>query len=371
MDAVKEEHGFVGKIPVRNLWLLLLYASDLLREIDSAKKGIDEMPDDIPILVTEMLVKRVEHRLKRSLSLSYVKEHSILNRVRGRIDTLQTERHQLLLRGKVACHFERFDSNTIVNRFVRAALSRCAGLVSSSDKVLAHRCRVLSGYMANLGVVGDCPTRSEIQSVRLTGSHSQDAKMLSLARLVFDLAIPSELAGKNSISDLERNEYVRKLFEKAVGGLYRFNLVSQGWRVLTSKQLKWQIESCSVGMQSLLPGMETDIVLENTAEQTRIVVDTKFAAMLTTGQFGQASIKSNHLYQIYAYLRSQEGSDDLSNNSCGLMLYPSIGMEFCETALIQGHQIRFATVDLTASGMKIKHQILERAIFSSDAMKSA
>ena len=138
-----------------------------------------------------------------------------------------------------------------------------------------------------------------------------------------------------------------------------------------SRRKKVGITVSSMLMYKLLPGTKTDTVLENTAEQTRIVVDTKFAAMLTTGQFGQASIKSNHLYQIYAYLRSQEGSDDLSNNSCGLMLYPSIGMEFCETALIQGHQIRFATVDLTASGMKKKHQILERAIFSSDAMKSA
>ena len=29
--------GFVGRIPVRNLWLLMLYASDLFRDLEKAK----------------------------------------------------------------------------------------------------------------------------------------------------------------------------------------------------------------------------------------------------------------------------------------------------------------------------------------------
>ena len=46
----------------------------------------------------------------------------MLNRVRGRIDLLNTEKHQLLERGKVACQFDELTINTARNRFVRAAL---------------------------------------------------------------------------------------------------------------------------------------------------------------------------------------------------------------------------------------------------------
>ena len=32
-----EEIGRVGRIPVRNIWLLMLYASDLFRDLEKAK----------------------------------------------------------------------------------------------------------------------------------------------------------------------------------------------------------------------------------------------------------------------------------------------------------------------------------------------
>ena len=96
------ESGHVGRIPVRNLWLLMLYASDLFRQLGRKKIAVEENPDDIPDLVAEILVQLVERRLKRNLSFGYQSKRNVLSRVRGRIDFLKTERHQLLARGMVA-----------------------------------------------------------------------------------------------------------------------------------------------------------------------------------------------------------------------------------------------------------------------------
>ena len=41
-----------------------------------------------------------------------------------------------------------------------------------------------------------------------------------------------------------------------------------------------------------------------------------------------------------------------------MLLYPSVGGMVDETAVIQGHPIRFATVDLTASCATIRRQLL-------------
>lgn len=49
------ESGHIGRIPVRNLWLLMLYASELFRQLDRGKIAIEENPDDIPDLVAELL----------------------------------------------------------------------------------------------------------------------------------------------------------------------------------------------------------------------------------------------------------------------------------------------------------------------------
>ena len=39
-----------------------------------------------------------------------------------------------------------------------------------------------------------------------------------------------------------------------------------------------------------------------------MIVDTKFSSILGSRRFGGASLKSGYLYQMYAYVRSQEGS---------------------------------------------------------------
>ena len=111
--------GFVGRIPVRNLWLLMLYASDLFRTGGTAHVAVEESPDELPDLVAEILAHAVETRLHRQLSLGYRSREEWLTRVRGRIDVLTTARHQLLDRGLVACRFAELTIDTPRNRFVR------------------------------------------------------------------------------------------------------------------------------------------------------------------------------------------------------------------------------------------------------------
>src|SRR5580704_8083869 len=97
----------VGRIPVRNLWLLMLYASDLVRLSGEAWIKLEEDPERLPDLVAKLLCRAVEQRLRRNLSSGYAQKDEVLRRVRGRIDLLRTVRHRLLERGQVACRFEQ------------------------------------------------------------------------------------------------------------------------------------------------------------------------------------------------------------------------------------------------------------------------
>ena len=58
----------VGRIPVRNLWLLMLYASDLIRLSGPDVFGVERNFDELPDLIAELLCRTVEQRLKRNLS---------------------------------------------------------------------------------------------------------------------------------------------------------------------------------------------------------------------------------------------------------------------------------------------------------------
>ncbi|KAE8760828.1 5-methylcytosine-specific restriction endonuclease system specificity protein McrC [Paraburkholderia madseniana] len=350
--------GYIGRVPVRSLWLLMLYASDLFRMRGVGQVGLEDSPDDLPDLVAEILARAVELRQRRHLSLGYSSREAVLNRVRGRIDLLTTERHQLLSRGLVACRFDELTIDTPRNRFVRAALEAVSRCVRRKDT--AHRCRSLASGMRSMGVSGHAPTRAAMSVDRFGRHDADDRFMVAAAKLAFDLALPTESAGANVLSLPEREvTWVRRLFERAVGGFYDVVLSPQGWNVQCGRTLGWQVRQKTQGIDKILPSMKTDVVLSHTATGQRIVIDTKFTSIVTSGWHRDETLRSGYIYQIYAYLRSQVGRGDaLADNASGLLLHPSVGSTVDETVFIQGHRIRFATVDLTASTADIRSQLL-------------
>ncbi len=359
----------IGRIPVRNIWLLMLYASDLYRELPRARSvGAEENPKELPNLVAKVLTRAVERRMRRNLSYGYHRRQADLNRVRGRIDLFRTERRQLLQRGRVACSFEELTVDTPRNRFVKAALNLLNRIVSKDD--LAHRCRNVAANMERAGVTGDLASndrrRPRMPLSRLGRLGAIDREMLSAARLAFDLALPTEEVGASYLATPERDEvWARKLFEKAVGGFYDVALDPKGWTVSTGSGLKWPVEDNSARISNILPSMQTDIVLERPSSQSRrtnrqrTVIDTKFTSILKPGQYGKATLSSGYIYQMYAYLRSQEReTDPASLDSTGVLLHPAVDDRVDEYALIQRHKIRFATVDLAAESNTIRHELL-------------
>ena len=362
----------IGRIPVRNIWLLLLYASDLYRELPTSRSvGVEDDPSELPNLVAELLTRAVERRMRRNLSFDYHRTQAELDRVRGRIDLIKTERRQLLQRGKVACSFEELTVNTPQNQFVRAALSLLPKVVT--DQELRRRCRASVIAMDRAGVEEDSATaqrrRPRTPLSRIGPLRVEDREMLAAARLAFDLALPTEEVGPSYLAmPFKEERWMRTLFERAIAGFYDVVLSPQGWRVSYRRRIHWSLDDGSAGVHYVLPSMEMDILLEHpVSEQSqqsrkRIVVDTKFTEILTQGRFEKPTLRSGNLYQMYAYLRSQELTTDLRTlDSTGVLLHPAVGLQFDEFAVIQGHKIRFVTVDLASDSKNIRQQLLRIA----------
>ena len=195
---------------------------------------------------------------------------------------------------------------------------------------------------------------------RFGRNDGEDRLMVAAAKLALDMALPTEGDGNHFFVSPDREEgWVRTLFEKAVCGFYDVVLSSEGWRVHASKRLSWQISQQSAGIGPILPSMITDIVLDHLGDGRRIVIDTKFTSILKKGRFRAESLRSGYVYQIYAYLMSQNGTQDpLSEVASGLMLHPAVGTTVDESVVIQGRSVRFATVDLAASASVVRSQLL-------------
>jgi len=299
------------------------------------------------------------------LSYGYQSREAVLGRVRGRILLLNTERHRLLDRGKVACRFDELTIDTARNRYVRTALEQISKIVLRG--ALAHRCRSLAASLKRMGVTGERPSRGEISIDRFGRHDADDQPMVAAAHLAFNLALPAEAAGTKQLSLPDREiTWIRKLYEKGIAGFYDVVLSKTGWRVDAGKTIGWQIECKSLGIDKILPSMRTDIILDHLDAGRRIVIDTKFNSVVTRGWYREETLRSGYVYQIYAYLRSQEGNGDpLATNASGLLLHPSVGDMVNEVVVIQNHEIRFATVDLGATAKEIREQLLHALGMSS------
>ncbi|CDZ35594.1 5-methylcytosine-specific restriction enzyme subunit McrC [Neorhizobium galegae bv. officinalis] len=345
-------------IPIRNLWILLVYAAGLAGFEEPTSAGIDDEAKLSDVLA-RLLAHVVERRLRRNLSRGYKGTHEVLNRVRGRIDWLRTESALLLNRGQIACRFDDLTHDTARNRLVLSALVQMGAHVKNRD--VAQHCRSLGMLMLAAGVAPLRPTRAELSRDRMSGNDCDDVLMVRVAELALDLVLPTEAAGSAMANRLEREEYLlRRIFEDAVAGFYRHELDGRdGWKIRSQATMQWHQVDATAGLGAILPSMRADVILQQRRER-RIVLDTKFTRILTKRQHGQDGLKSAHLYQIYSYLRTQTGrGDQCADTAEGVLLHPSLDYHVDEAASIQGHRLRFVTVDLTASASELRQSLLD------------
>lgn len=353
-----------SQIPLRNIWLLFLYAADLIQIRDRFDSDI-EAARDLPELLGRLLTNVVEHRLRRNLSRGYRVREATLSRVKGRINLLVTETRQLMDRGQIACTFEEHTIDTPRNRLVRAALDRLASRIEDQD--VAHRCRKASGDFGRLGVSALRPSRAAMATDQIGRNESDDRFMIALAGMVFDAVIPSRAAGRVvGALPLEQEHLVRRLFERAVGNALRIELGGRGWTVKQGRRMQWPCDDLTEGMAAILPGMQTDIELNHAEQGRRIIIDTKFTRIFTKSDYREAVLKSGYLYQMYAYLRTQERADDRASLcSEGMLLHPQVGAVVDEAMVVQGHTMRAKTIDLTALPDEFEAQL--RTVISPPA----
>lgn len=343
-------------IPVRNLWLLMLYASKLYQDNSSLRTGgVEENPGNLPDLVAEILATAVERRLKRSLGRDYRARTDSLTRVRGQIEVLTTEARQLLSRGRVACRFTELSVDNPRNRLMRTALAIASARVR--DRELAHRSRQLAEILVQSGVSPRPISRNEAEAVTLGRNDVADAVAIDAARLMLAMDIPTEDSDQRKRrSPLRDVEEIRRLYEAAVRGFYRATL-PQEWKVYPGEKIhRWPVESHTDGALAVLPVMRTDTVLETT--ERRIIVETKFADALKPGHHGSVKLSRNHIFQLYAYVHSQSGHDVLGTTAEGVLLYPTVAQHLDEAVVMQGHHYRFMTVDLAGAASDIRRRLM-------------
>jgi 5-methylcytosine-specific restriction enzyme subunit McrC len=345
-------------IPIRNLWHMLLYAWNELPSNSPATPGEVESAPTLDALFALVLLRSMQQRLRTGLGHAYINEVKTLRGVRGRVNFSESIKDHSFERGEANCDFQQYSANEPRNQIVLSTMSKLIqGGEFGPDKAEADTLRQrLRRLVRSLDGIDSIELTPALVGRLLSIQNDHDYRlMLSICELILQRQMPLEEAGVRPLPGLDREALVLyRIYERFVASFYRMKL--KDWEVHAQKRLDWHAEETN----DHLPAMIPDLILRGSRSGRMVVLDTKFTAgSLVENQWSKPVYDSSHLYQMYAYLRSQEHLSDAHAAASGILLYPSARYSFSEMVQLQEHLIRLECVDLAAPWQDVERQLLE------------
>lgn len=346
-------------IPIRNAWYLLLYAWDLARWKGRSARSVETAPNLLGLLA-KVLADCTRTLLRHQLGRSFLEQHEEIKGIRGKIDFSGSLKRLSFGSGRAVCRYPELSIDTLRNRILRSTLDRLmrddrVALGASSEQAAALRHELRSAVRLMDGVTLIAVQSSDFSRLQLGRNDVLYQLPMMICALMHRLEIPTEDDGDHALTALLRDELrFAEIFERFVRNFYRYHFADCDVR---SEELQWRDELGS----SFVPIMHTDTTIETRSlPKRRAVIDTKYYTAHLASRFeGSSKFLSDHLYQIYAYLRTQEDRSDHHREAQGVLLYPAAGgSTFDESMQVQGHRIRVRTVDLGKDWAAIETDLL-------------
>lgn len=345
-------------IPIRNLWHMLLYAWNEwpLTTIQWVMQAVESAPT-LDALLASVLATVIEQRLRLGLGRSYGNHKGIVQGIRGRIHFGESLKRHTFERDQAYCEFQQYTANSLENQIIRTTLARLTqagqfGAATGAASELRHRLRRLTANLRDIDTIELTP---ELLRRPLRHRDADYRLMLSICELIFQREMPVETDGRSTVPAVRRDALVlHNIYERFVANFYRLHLA--GWDVTAQKRLNWHARETNTHLPSMIP----DLILQNRSSGRILIIDTKFTShSLIENQWGKPVFDSSHLYQLYAYLRSQEHLSEEHRTASGLLLYPAIHSSVSERVELQDHLIRIESINLAAPWQQIEHHLLD------------
>ncbi len=351
-------------IPIRNLWHMLLYAWNEMPS--NAMHGWmleeAERAPTLDTLLASVLIKLMQQRLRIGLGHDYVNQEHKSPGIHGRINFAESLKQRTLDQGQLICDFQGYSANSSNNRIIRSTLARLLrvgrfGPQAASVKDIHQKLRSLIRDLDGIDFVELAPELIRRQLLTRSAGDHDYRLMLSICDLIVQRQMPGGTEGSAThvVPAIDRDALVlHSIYERFVANFYRIHLTD--WTVTAQKRLEWHTKETN----ERLPMMVPDLILQEETSDRLIILDTKFIVhSLVENQWGKPIFDSAHMYQLYAYLKSQEHLSEAHHNASGILLYPAVQGKLSEQLELQDHVIRFESVDLSAPWQEIEGSLID------------
>ena len=275
---------------IKNVYYMLSYAFRALRQ-DGWKSVAVEDFASVQDLLAAILAKASAQQLKQGLHREYVTQRDMLPVLRGKIDLPETVRCRTQCSPVMACEFDELSEDNLFNRILKTTLTLLLRDSTVSDTHKAAVRRVLR-FLDGVAVV--------------------QPAAIAWTRLQYR----------------RDNQNYELLYEKFILEYYRrhHSYLSE----IKASQVPWNLTGTHDAQSlRLLPVMKTDVLLRQ--GEKILIIDAKYYGQIMQRNFDKLSLRSAHLYQIYAYVSNADRQH--TGNVSGLLVYAKTQEELLPVTL--------------------------------------
>ena len=336
-------------IPIENIYFLLCYAWDRLKEKDIVSVTGEDV-NDLLNLFAKVLVNSTTYLFKRGLDRYYIEREEVLTGIKGKFDITTTVKQNLLDSKRTACIFDEFSYNILHNQILKTILCRLLRTKDIDPDIYIQIKKILIKFPA----VDEIVIRpSTFKKVRIHKNNYFYDFVLKVCEIIYNTTFIEEKSGLYKFQDFIRDEVkMAYLFEAFIRNFYKREL--DGYQV-TREDISWDFQALQEDANKYLPIMQTDITIKSA--DRRIIIDTKYKKETLQHCHDTEKIHSSNLYQLFAYLKNVESKDKLGRQCEGILLYPTINKEVSLNYKYENHLVKIRTINLNQHWKKI-HQDL-------------
>lgn len=289
-------------------------------------------------MLCAILATGIASQARRGLYREYTECIESISTVRGKINLRDTLHNQMSGSHLVTCEVSELSVNNTVNRILK-----------TTALLLIQHAEVDSRWKDRLRktmwVFSDVDT-IELQKVRwdhlcIDRCASSCQVLLGVCRLVQQGLLLTTEQGRYKLASFFDDAQMSQIYERFLLAYYK-----KEWPSLNARaaHIPWALDD---GFDTLLPVMRTDIMLHR--ENDVLILDAKYYGRTMQSYHNTRKIRSEHLYQIFAYVKNKEQAfGSLPHTVSGLVLYAATeeSVQPNQTYQMSGNRISVSTLDL-------------------------
>jgi 5-methylcytosine-specific restriction enzyme subunit McrC len=334
-------------IAIKNIYYMLSYTYQILqqRNFDEIKT---ESFENVPDILAAILAIGIQAQLKHGLSREYIEEQYCLSTLRGKINLKESLQLKMRNAHKLACCFDELSENHYMNQVLKTT----ALYLIHDDNVQRKNKDALKKSILFFSRINEL----ELSAINWHGFHynRNNASYLMLMNICYmilrELLLTTE-KGEHKLATFFDAQEMSNIYERFILGYYKKEFPKYN---PSSKEIKWK----TTETDNYLPKMLSDTMLVDIGnKRKKLIIDAKYYEKISQTWYDADKIRSNHLYQIFAYVKNED--KDNTGLVDGLLLYAKTDDSKIpnSTYNLDGNQISVQTLDLNKDFFDIKNQL--------------